>query len=180
MSLQKQQDFLARLFIDEGLRQNFLSVADEIGAENGLNEAEIEDLKTVLPEEITFFAESLFWKRLREIEKFLPLSRKFSGEDFIRLFRKFSQNFNPQSVKKHLEDAIAFCRFLQKSEVSEIVKNIAKFEQTKIEFFGFGKHFAFCRLNYNIEEISREGANAQRKTNYIWLRIGKKIKHFCI
>jgi hypothetical protein len=58
------------------------------------------------------------------------------------------------------------------------VRNIAEFEKTKSEFFGFGKRFAFCRLNYKIEEISREGAKTQRKTNYIWLRIGKKIRHF--
>lgn len=178
MSLQKQQDFLARLFIDEGLRQNFLSAPKKIGAENGLNLVEIEDLKAVLPEEITFFAEMLFWKRLRETEKILPLTREFLKDDFVQLFREFSQNFNPQTVKKHLEDAIEFCKFIQKAKVSEIVGNIAKFEQTKVEFFGYGKHFAVCRLDYDIKEISHESAKTQRKINYIWIKIGNKIKHF--
>lgn len=179
MSLQKQQDFLARLFIDEGLRQNFLSASEKIGAENGLNFLEIEDLKAVLPEEITFFAETLFWKRLRETEKVLPLTKDFLKDEFVQLFRDFAQNFNPQTVKKHLEDATEFCRFLQSADVSEIAKNIAKFEQTKIEFFGYGKHFAVCLLNYDIAEIARKSAKMKRKI-YFWLRFGNKIKHFSL
>lgn len=178
MSFQKQQDFLARLFIDEGLRQNFLSSPEKIGVENGLNVAEIEDLKAVLPEEITFFAETLFWKRLRETEKILPLTKEFLKDEFVPLFREFSQNFNPQTVKKHLEDAVEFCKFIQKAKVSEIVRDIAKFEQTKVEFFGYGKSFAVCRLSYDIKKISRENAKAQRKISYIWIKFGNKIKHF--
>lgn len=177
MSLQKQQDFLARLFIDEGLRQNFLSAPEKIGAENGLNAVEIEDLKAVLPEEITFFAETLFWKRLRETEKILPLTREFLKDEFVPLFREFSQNFNPQTVKKHLEDAAEFCRFLQTTDVSEVAKNIAKFELTKIEFFGYGKRFAFCRLNYDISEIAHKSVKIRKKI-YFWLRFGSKIKHY--
>ncbi len=178
MSLQKQQNLLARLYTDEVLRRNFLSEPSRIGKENDLSDSEIAEIAEILPEELNFFAETLFWKRLREVEKFLPLTRKFLGEDFITDFREFSQHFNPQSVKKHLEDAIEFCKFLHKNEVSEIVKNITKFEQTKIKFFGYGKHFAFCRLNYNIEEISSKYTKTQRKTNYLWLKFGKKIKYF--
>ena len=50
MSLQNQQDFLARIFTDENLRLNFLSAPEKIGAENNLSAAEIEDLQTILPE----------------------------------------------------------------------------------------------------------------------------------
>ena len=82
MSLQKQQDFLARLFTDESLRQNFLSEPKKIGLENGLADTDIAELQTVLPEQLTFFADSLYWKRLREVEKFLPLTKKILGEIF--------------------------------------------------------------------------------------------------
>ena len=181
MSLQEQQNFLARLYTDTYLRRAFLSEPEKIGAENDLSEMETEDLKTVLPEELNFFAESLFWKRLREVEKMLPLSRKFLEADFIELFREFSQNFNPNTVKKHLEDAIGFGKFLQKSDVSEIIKNVAKFEKTKLEFFACGKRFAICRLNYDIEEIAKNQSNFRRKkTIAVWLRIGKKTKHFSL
>ncbi len=187
MSLQQQQDFLARLFTDENLRQNFLSEPEKIGAENNLSESEIEDLKTVLPEQLNFFADSLYWKRLREVEKFLPLTRKVLGEDFAKLFREFSQNFNPQSVKKHLEDAFEFCKFLQKQSISEFAKNAAKYERAKLEFFGYGKRFVVCKLDFDVGKFSREDAKTQsgiqekkRKNLTIWLKIGSTTKHFTI
>ena len=186
MSLQKQQDFLARLFTDEDLRQNFLSEPAKIGAENGLSEKEIEDLKAILPEELRFFADSLFWKRLREVEKFLPLTKKLLSEDFTKCFRQFSQNFNPQTVKKHFEDAIGFCKFLRAQNISELAKNAAKFEKSKLEFFGGGKRLVFCKLDFDINKIplgniAIETLNLEKKTQIaVWVKIGKKNKHFFI
>ncbi len=186
MSLQKQQDFLARLFTDEGLRQNFLSEPAKIGAENGLSEVETADLQAVLPEEIGFFADSLFWKRLHEVEKFLPLTKKVLKEYFTKNFREFSRNFNPQTVKKHFEDALEFCKFLRKQNISELAKNAAKFEQSKLEFFGGGKRFVVCKLDFDIREIyDREQTTAnlklEKKTKVaLWLKLGKKNKHFFI
>lgn len=183
MSLQEQQNFLARLYTDTELRRAFLSAPEKIGRENNLNEKEINELAGILPDELNFFAETLFWKRLREVEKLLPLTRKFSGKDFGSFFRAFSQTYNPQTVKKHTEDAIEFCKFLQKSNASEIAKNVAKFEQTKLEFFGYGKRFAVCTLDFDLREISRKDAKAQseirrRKTIAVWLKIGNKTKLF--
>lgn len=179
MSLRHQQDFLARLYTDAELRRAFLLQPDKIGAENGLNKKEIAELSEVLPEELIFFAESLFWKRLREVEKLLPLTRKFLDKDFSEHLRKFSQNYNPQTVKKHLEDAIEFCKFLQRKDFSEIVRNLAKFEQTKLEFFGYGKRFAFCLLSYKIEEVlHRPNSFKPKKIIAVWLKIGGKTKFF--
>ena len=185
MSLQEQQNFLARLYTDTEFRRAFLSAPMEIGLENDLSKTEIAEIAEILPEELDFFAQSLFWKRLREAEKLLPLTKEFLKDDFVELFREFSQDFNPQTIKKHLEDAIGFCKFLAQSDVSEVAENIAKFEQTKLEFFGYGKRFAVCKLDFDIKEISRQGATAQseiprRKTMAIWLRFGKKTKHFTI
>ena len=186
MSLQEQQNFLARLYTDTELRRAFLSEPTNIGVENDLNEKEIAEIAEIIPEELNFFAESLFWKRLREVEKLLPLTKEFLKDDFVELFREFSKDFNPQTIKKHLEDAIEFCRFLQKSDISELTQSIAEFEQTKLEFFGYGKRFAFCRLSFDIRKIQRRDSETQRlklekrKTIAIWLRFGKKIKHFTI
>lgn len=177
---------MARLFTDEGLRQNFLSEPAKIGAENGLNESETVDLQAILPEEIGFFADSLFWKRLHEVEKFLPLTKKVLKEDFTKYFREFSRNFNPQTVKKHFEDAFEFCRFLRKQNISEFAENAAKFEQSKLEFFGGGRLFVFCKLDFDIREIynqeeSTANVNFEKKTKIaVWLKIGKKNKHFFI
>lgn len=122
MSLQEQQNLLARLYTDAEFRRAFLSEAEKTVAGYNLSSQEIRELSEIMPEELEFFADSLFWKRLRETEKFLPLTKKVLNEDFTTQFREFSQNFNPQTVKKHFEDALEFCRFLQIREISELAK----------------------------------------------------------
>jgi len=186
MSLQKQQDFLARLFTDEGLRQNFLSDPEKTGAENGLTKSETADLQAVLPEEIGFFADSLFWKRLHEVEKILPLTKKVLKEDFSEYFREFSRAFNPQTVKKHFEDALEFSKYLQNQPLEPLwAKDLAKFEYSRLIFNSDTKKFVFSKFNYNIREIIREvsHANSESQTNFrqkttfaIWLKIGKMRK----
>ncbi|HEY0459098.1 MAG TPA: hypothetical protein VGC97_08070 [Pyrinomonadaceae bacterium] len=186
MSLQKQQNLLARLYTDAEFRRAFLTQPAEIGAEFGLNKAEIDEIAAVLPEELEFFADSLFWKRLREAEKFLPLTKRVLEADFTRFFREFSQNFNPQTLKKHFEDALAFTRFLQKQEISKFALTAAKFEHAKLEFFGFEKRLTICRLDFDprefaqSEEIGGRKIPARRKKIAVWLRIGKRIRHFFI
>jgi hypothetical protein len=170
MSLLEQQNLLARLYTDEVFRRDFLNEPLKIGTENNLNELEIAELTDVMPEELNFFSESLFVKRLREVEKLLPLTHKVLTKDFQVYFREFTGNYNPQSVKKHLEDAIEFCKYLQTKQID--TKDAAKFEQAKLEVFGYGKSFKFVRLNYNIETLE------PKKGFAMWIKIGKNIKYF--
>ena len=188
MSLLETQNFLARLYTDEDLRLAFLSEPEKIGAENNLTEKEIAELAAILPDELNFFADSLVWKRLREVEKFLPLTRKLLDKKFEVYFRKFSQNFNPKSVKKHLEDAIEFGSFLQKQKIEpDWVTDLAKFERARLIFNSHVKNFVVERFQYNIKEILREFSSKggytqsnfqRRKTFAVWLRIGRKSKTF--
>ena len=184
MSLLEQQNFLARLYTDENLRRAFLSAPEKTGKENGLAEKEIAELAAILPDELNFFADSLYWKRLREVEKFLPVTKRILGENFKILFKEFSQTFNPTSVKKHLEDAIEFCKILQIKELQPVyAKDIAKFEQGKLEFHGCEKRFVCKMFNYDIKEILRNPHKSnlkKRMTLTIWLKVGGKIKHFWI
>lgn len=188
MSLQKQQDFLARLFTNEGLRQNFLSEPEKIGFVNGLSETETGDLKAVLPEELGFFADSLFWKRLREVEKLLPLTKRGLQEDFTKFFREFSRAFNPQTVKKHFEDALEFSKFLQNQPLEILwAKDLAKFEFSRLIFNSDTKKFVFASFDHDIREIihvfSNDNAESQKNFRYkitfaLWLKVGKKGKQF--
>jgi hypothetical protein len=170
MSLLEQQNLLARLYTDEKFRRDFLNEPLKSGAENNLNEAEIVELTKVMPEELNFFSESLFVKRLREVEKLLPLTHKVLAKDFQVYFREFTNNYNPQTVKKHLEDAIEFCKYLQTKQIE--TKDAAKFEQAKLEFHGYGKSFKFVRLNYNIETFE------PKKGFAMWIKAGKTVKFF--
>lgn len=189
MSLQEQQTFLARLFTDEGLRRSFLQNPVSVGGDNGLEESDIAELQNILPEQLSFFADSLFYKRVQEVEKFLPLTVKVLSVDFIKLFREFSQTFTPRTVKKHLEDAIAFVGFLAEQDLENgWIKDLAGFEQAQITFNGYGKKFVFRRFKFNIreilEQVSRQNAGkaqrdfSKRRTFGVWLRVGKKTKHY--
>jgi len=188
MSLLDVQNLLARIFTDEDLRLRFLREPEKIGIENNLSASEIEQIRQILPEQINFFADSLFYKRLREVEKLLPLTRKAAGKEFEKYFREFANQFLPQTIKKHLEDAIRFGEFLQSKKIEPVwVKDLARFERARLSFNNSEKRFWREKFDFDvraiIREISREGAKTQsdfpkRKTYAVWLRIGKRTKHF--
>lgn len=184
MSLLDVQNFTARLYTDANLRREFLSAPEEIGRANNLTEPEIAELAQVLPEELNFFAESLLYKRLREVEKLLPFTKKALADDFEKRFRRFAAEFTPESVKKHLEDAIRFAEFLQSEKVEPFwARDLAKFEQAKLEFNGRRKHFVFRIFDCDIKEIFHQGIEPQKefgekKTFAVWLRVGKKTHHY--
>ena len=169
MSLLEAQNFLARIYTDENLRREFLSTPEKTGKANNLSEAEIAELAEVFPDELNSFADSLFYKRLREVEKFLPLTKRILEKDFEKQFRIFANSYLPSTVKKHLEDAVEFCSYLQKNKsTSDIVKNMAKFEQAKLEFYGFEKRLVIKIFDYDVK------TNQKRKHLAAWLRIGKR------
>ncbi len=183
MSLLQQQNFLAKVFTDENLREKFLSEPLKIGKQNDLSETEIEQICSMLPEQIKVFADSLFYKRLREVEKILPLTRKFLGESFESHFRRFAAGFVPQTIKKHLEDAIEFCELLKKSQ-SGWLKDVISFEQARVIFNGYGKNFVLKIFDYDIKKIledtGKETLNnlPKRKTFAFWLKIGGRKRYF--
>ncbi|MCY7344721.1 MAG: hypothetical protein LH614_00730 [Pyrinomonadaceae bacterium] len=180
MSLLAVQNFLARIFTDENLRREFANAPEEIGRKNNLTEKEIAELIGILPDEINCFADSLRRKRLREVEKLLPFTKKALDEEFEKQFREFAAQFTPDSIKKHLEDAVRFAEFLQTKEIAPVwVQDLAKFEQAKLEFRGYGKRFVFKIFNYNVKEICYRNEMTQteykKKKNFaVWLKIGKR------
>ena len=186
VSLKEQQNFLARLYTDEALRRRFFAGPAIVGAEFGLTPAETEELAAVLPEELDFFAQSLYWKRLREVEKLLPLTRRVVGADFKDHFRAFADGFNPGSVKKHLEDALAFAEFLETREINDYGRAAARFEGARLAFFGYERRLVWRRLAYDAREIAAAAENGtldtvkKRMKIAVWVRYGQRIRHFFI
>ncbi len=184
MSLLDAQNFLARIYTDENLRRKFLAAPEQTGRENNLSEKEIAELAAVFPEELNFFADSLICKRLRAVEKLLPLTARALAEDYEKYFREFAVRYAPESIKKHLEDAIRFADFLQDQEIELFwARDAAKFERAKLEFNNFGKRFVYEIFDYDIKEFARQGANApsairKKKTLAIWIRFGAATRHF--
>ncbi|MEZ5346024.1 MAG: hypothetical protein R2681_10765 [Pyrinomonadaceae bacterium] len=170
MGLLEQQNFLARLYVDEDFRKRFAAEPENIGRQNKLTGSEIADLEMILPDEVEAFAQSLYHKRFREVEKLLPFARKSLVEEFGILFEEFSATYNPNSVKKHIEDAFQFCRFLSGNpRLSKSQKAAVRFEQAKLEFFGLGKSFVFRRFGGGIKTD-----NGKRRRFGLWLRLGKR------
>lgn len=185
------QSLLARLYTDADLRERFLASPQKIGFEHGLNKTEVEQITGILPGELKFFAESLFHKRLREVEKLLPAARKVLDKDFAVLFREFSRQFLPGEIKKHLQDAIEFAGFLRQKRLEPMwLADLIKFEQARLEFNGAAKAFVFRRFNYDIREIllkiehldtsaqRSEDSIPKRRAFAVWIRVGKTVRHF--
>jgi hypothetical protein len=186
MGLQEQQNVLAKLVTDPKYRRAFLSEPLRIGVDAGLSLIEIEEIASIKPEELGFFSDSLFWKRRREVEKLLPLVRKVLNTDFDRIFNEFSAFYNPQSIKKHLEDAVEFCKYLDDHRFGLLARDSALFERTKLEFLRSKKRYAFCVLNHDFRAISNDLKDSdrlelkRRRTLALWLRIGRQLRHFVL
>jgi hypothetical protein len=184
MSLLDVQNFLARIYTDAQLRRRFGDAPKQIGRENNLTETESAELAAVLPFEIDFFADSLLHKRRREVEKLLPFTKRALSEAFEKHFREFSGQFLSASIKKHLDDAIGFAKFLQtKKNVSVCAKDLAKFEQAKLEFNACDRRFIFKIFDYDVKNISCRNAGTpgeirRKKTFAVWFRIGKRTRHY--
>lgn len=170
-------NIFARFFTDENLRRSFWENPEKIGHENGLNGTEISQFKEIVTQNREFFASSLFNKRLNEVEKLLPLTKKHLDNEIKQLFRKFAHSFQPKSNNKHLEDALKFVDFLQtKSFRKKWLKDIVRFEQARLIFFGVCKPFVIRAFAYNVRKAN-EAILPKRFTIAVWFRFARITKH---
>ena len=183
MSLLEQQNVLARLFTDPAFRESFFSEPASVGQACGLDASEIDGLLALDRSEFEQFASSLMWKRFREVEKMLTLTRQVLADDFRKLFFDFASGFTPTSDKKHYEDAVAFCRYVEIGRGPAPHKDAARFDRTRLRFFAEGRSIAMCRLSrvppFNIDDrpYSRWAPDLRVA---VWLRIGDRRFHFTL
>jgi hypothetical protein len=172
MGLLEQQNLMARLYLDAHLRRAFLSDPAEVAGPFGLSDEEIAEIALVVPEEIGSFAGSLLKKRMHEVEKMLPLTRSALRESFGSLFIKYVEAAPGSSEMDRREDALEFCRYLER-EASGAVRDAARFELARVEFYSGKRNFLIRRFDHNI----RDRGLAPRRTYCLWVRIGKHIVH---
>jgi hypothetical protein len=174
MGLQEQQNLLAKLYVDPDFRIAFMADPVAIGSAVGLTENESAEIAAVSADEIELFADSLYWKRLHEVEKLLPITARVLGVEFRNHFRIFAAGVNHRSIRKHLDDAIEFCRFLsQIPEIMPVVRDAAKFERAKLEFFGRNRRLAFVVLRHEMK-----APYARRLSMTVWLRFRGAVHCF--
>jgi len=186
MGLRQQQDVLARLYTDTEFRVRFFAEPEKNGLDAGLSFAEINEISEILPTELSYFSDSLISKRLREVRKLLPLTVSVSP-DFDDRFRVFSSDFNPKSVKKHLEDALAFSKWLGgRDDVSALSKNVAKLEMTKLQFYSESRWFTACSLSFDLRPVNRSDMEIsvaepkRRRSIAIWIRFRNRTFHWVV
>lgn len=176
MSLKEQQNLLARMYTDRRAMDDFVAEPETVGRDHGLSEGEIDDLRSLTESEAAVFAESLVWKRFHEVEELLPLTRNALGSEFRSIFFEFAPTFNPRSIKKHYEDAVAFCRYLEGLDVRSSIMNAVVFEKTRLQFLNEMQFIAFCRLRRDQDEKSK--VKTGRIGIAVWVRIAGKSFHF--
>lgn len=182
MSLREQQDILARLYADGGFREEFLADPQEIGRRHALADDEIAEIASILPESLNFFAESLTAKRLHEAKKLLPVLSRVLGDAFREAFVAFAAGFNPQTIKKHLEDAVEFSRFVERTDgFSKTAKNTAKFERTGLSFSNGDAKLAVCLIGPDLRQlVSPDSAAKGRMSLAVWVRFRGRQGRFLI
>ncbi len=74
-------------------------------------------------------------KRLGEVRELLPMTAKALNKDFSKLFWQYAETYNPQGIKKHLCDAIAFATYIEKIATiePEWILDLVKYEKTWLE-----------------------------------------------
>ena len=187
MGLKEQQDLLARLYTDPDLYYRFTAEPQQVGPRFDLTESEIDELAALAETEVKWFTDSLYWKRFREVEKLLPTSSWVIGKDFESLFREFASEYTPTSVKKHLEDALAYSRWLMRRDRSApAAADVLKFESTRLRHNAEEKTFSMCTVAHDIRpafDFGRPGSEhgIKRKRSFaIWVRIGRTTRFFFV
>ncbi len=187
MALKEQQDLLARLYTDRQFAEKYFYHPDSAVSDSGISVEEAQDIAASAGEEIRIFADSLIGKRLREVEKLLPVTGKFLGEEFQKLFREHAKKFSPTSLKKHFEDAIEFRAFLEVScSVDSKAKDVVKFETLKLQHFAEVRRLTIGQLRYDIRPLFDsqrriDGLVIKKKRSLaIWLRINERSRFFFI
>jgi hypothetical protein len=172
MSLLEQQNLMARLYLDAGLRRAFLSDPPGVARPFGLSDEEIAEIALVVPEEIGSFADSLLKKRMHEAGKMLPLTRSVLQESFGPRFIGYVEAAPGSSELNRREDVLEFCRYLER-EASGAVRDAARFECARIEFYSGKRNFLIRRFDHDV----RNRGLAPRRTYSLWVRIGKYRVH---
>lgn len=113
MTLANVQVLLARLYTEPHLLQQLQSEPTNVAAEFGLVRQEALEIATVSEQQLTVFADSLVRKRSREVRKLLPLTSELLAHRFDGYFGQHTQNYRLQPPNPHLQDAIAFCKFMR-------------------------------------------------------------------
>ncbi|MBD2576213.1 hypothetical protein [Oscillatoria sp. FACHB-1406] len=185
-NLAKTQQFLARLYTNRQLREDFFTNPPDVARKWGIEEGSIQQLSTLDRAQVEFFASSLISKRLNQVSKFLPLTQKALGRDFSRLFVDYAETYSPSGIKKHWQDALAFCDFLQQTPFEkdwwyDVVRyereNLRRLD-SKLQFCCYRSRYAIQPLIESLQKSSETPVLIQKPTWVVEFKIGEFSSNF--
>ncbi|PYS80226.1 MAG: hypothetical protein DMF66_00085 [Acidobacteria bacterium] len=133
MGLSEIEQILARLSTDEGLRGRFVDDPFALGRELGLSAAESRQLRREAAARFDSFAASSRERRLVEMGKLLPLTRRVLGNRFAAHFKRYVSTHKPGGIERLFGDAIGFAGYLEKSLRGERVGSGWRLELLRYE-----------------------------------------------
>lgn len=186
MGLAQLQAALARLFTDAALRERFFADPAAIGRELGLASEEIAQLTKLGQGEIAEFARSLDQKRLSAVRDLLPLTARALGDRFDGLFLEHAERYRPGGIQKHLNDALAFARFLNdRRSLGQFdppwLRSLARYEATSLEMRNSDRMVCIRLLGYRPGEMAAHvsvsggrGELPRRPCLAVWVRMPRR------
>jgi len=170
MNFQKRQSFLAQLYTNSILRENFFQNPQRISQEYALDSVFCQEL---LSQEVAirFFAQSLLNKRLHILKQLLP---KISPilPNLKEIFEKYAQKPLPAASQKYVLDAYLFCEFILKNcSLTKQEHELVSFEKL-LKKISLSKQLFFVRLfDYTVQKNKLE----KQKSYWFFLKIGHRV-----
>lgn len=124
------QTALARLLSNRDLRRRFREDPDRTAAEWGIARHDLRALTAIAPDELERQADGLISKRFHEVRGLLPWTCSELGGGARKHFIRFAATRWPTGHKRHVEDAVGFCRYLSGINAGKI----NRFEWGWLEF----------------------------------------------
>jgi hypothetical protein len=189
------QRALARLYTDAAFRDRFQQNPVAAGAEIGLDPETTRAMAGPNFKGVGAFARSLKLKRLGESSAYLPLTRKFLGDDFSRLFLRYAESPLPPATNRPLADALRFANFLA-SEVAQgglgpsWIGDLARYEAAWLSARFGARRLVIRRFRFRMDEfgagdssLDRFEIKAEEKSFVgVWWRSWTKgdVRHFVL
>ena len=113
---------LGRLLSDRFLREIFRRDPQEAARRLNLDPQDGEALRTLDPDGLDAQAQTLLNKRCWEVSRLIPRTFKTLGKDARRRFLVYAESYWPVGHKRHIDDALTFCRRLMEEDISAVCR----------------------------------------------------------
>lgn len=186
MGLAQLQGALAQLFTDAALRERFFADPAVIGREFGFASEMIVQLEKLGQAEIAEFTRSLNHKRFSAVRDLLPLTARAPGDRFDGLFLEHAERYRPGGIQKHLNDALAFARFLNDRRSPgglepPWLRSLARYEATSLKMRNSDRMVCIRLLGYRPGEMATHvsvsggrGELTRRPRLAVWIRMPRR------